>query len=73
MRKTTHTNITKGAEVMKKTILAIGLCLTMFCSVACENKLMEQAGKIFGTSQEQEETSAPTSVLLDHVYKAVPF
>ena len=38
---------------MKKWILAIVLCLTMFCSVACENTLTEQFGQMFGTSQEQ--------------------
>ncbi len=57
---------------MKKCILAIVLCLTMLCSVACENTLTEQMGQIFGTSQEQGGTSA-SSVILDHVYKAVPF
>ena len=57
---------------MKKWILAIVLCLTMLCSVACENTLTEQFGQMFGTSQEQGGTSA-SSVILDHVYKAVPF
>ncbi|MBR3910468.1 MAG: hypothetical protein IKJ54_04145, partial [Anaerotignum sp.] len=47
---------------MKKCILAIVLCLSMLCSVACENTLAEQV-QILGETDGAVVTSAPVVVL----------
>ena len=47
---------------MKKCILASVLCLSMLCSVACENTLAEQV-QILGETDGAVVTSAPVVVL----------